>query len=167
MVVRLRHRVALHHHLALAVNGVGDARAAVFERIGPRPVGRLAVEELAEQRKGAAPELRAPPAVHIGRGAVVGVVVGDVAAGVDVEVRGEGPFLHYEVHDTGDSVRAVLSRRSVPEDFHTVDGALGDRVQVHAARAGAHAVREVVDQGGLVLTPAIHEHQRLVGAQAA
>src|SRR5205823_3883192 len=84
----------------------------------------------------------------------------------DVDVRGERSFLHHEVHDTGDSVRAVLSRRSVPEDFHTVDGALGDRVQVHAARAGAHPVREVVHEGGLMPPPTVQQHQGLVRAQA-
>src|SRR2546427_11030214 len=49
VVVRLRSRVALHDHAALVVDGVRKARHAGFERIGPGPVGRLAVEELAEE----------------------------------------------------------------------------------------------------------------------
>src|SRR5207247_5941202 len=44
----LRDRVALDHHLALAVDGVRKVRHAVVTRIGPRPIGRLAVEALSD-----------------------------------------------------------------------------------------------------------------------
>ena len=152
--------------MAFSVDDVCGIGYAVVARIGPRPVGRLAVEKLPEQRERAATELHAPTAVHIGRRAVVGIVARDIAARVDVHVRCERPLFHHQVHDTRDGVGAVLGRRAVPQHLHAVDGTLRNRVQVHAARAGTHAVGEVVHQSGLVLPPAVDQDERLVGGEA-
>ena len=150
----------------MAVDGVRHARSGVFELVCVRPVGRLAVEELAEQGERPAAEPDAPAAVHVDGRPVSGIVARGVAPGVDVHVRRELPFLHDQVHDPRDGIGPVLRRGAVAQHLDPVEGALRHRVQVHAARARAHAVREVVHQRGLVLAPAVDQDERLVGGEA-
>ncbi len=165
VVVRLIHRVLLGDDLSLVVDLVGDARASHLERVGPGPVGRLAVEELGEEPQRAAAQPDPPAAVHVHRRPVVVVVVGDVAAGGSVHEWGELPLLEDEIHHAGDGVGAVLGRGAVTQHLDAIDGARRDRVQVHAAGARPGTVGEGVDQGRLVPPLAVDQHQRVVGAQ--
>ena len=167
MVIGLRHRIALLHHLAFVVDGVGDAGAGILEGVGPGAIGGLPVAELAEHAERSAAERDAPPAVDGHGGAVVRIVVAGVAPQVGVDEGREVAVLEHQVHHPGDGVGAVLRRGPVAEHLDPVERAGGKRVEVDAARARAHAVVEVVDHRGLVAPPAVQQHQGVVRAQAA
>jgi hypothetical protein len=152
VMIGLLHRVPLLDHLPrLGVDRVGHARAGVLGGVRPGPVGRPPVAELAEDAQRTAADADAPAAVHVHGGAVVGIVVGDVPAGVAVNEGGEGAVLEHQVHHPGDGVGAVLGGGAVAEHLDPVQGAGGHGVEVDAARPGA---------------PAVHQHQGVVGAQA-
>src|SRR2546425_12018335 len=89
-----------------------------------------------------------------------------VTAGVCVQVGGELAFPHHDVHDACDGVGAVLRRGPIPQHLEALDGAAGYGAHVDPARPKRHAVGEGVHEGGLMPAPAVHQHQRLVRAQA-
>ncbi|KAF1858517.1 hypothetical protein Lal_00015034 [Lupinus albus] len=72
----------------------------------------------------------------------------------------------FHVDDAGDGVRAVLRGGAVAQHLHVLDGEDGDRVHVRA-RVAAIARAEQVHEGRGVAALAVHEHEGLVGAEAA
>ena len=143
MTARLRHGVALDHHLALAVDRIRHECSGVLDRIGPRAVGRLAIEELTKQGERAAPEPDAQAAVRVDRRAIGSIVTGYVATGVHIQVRGEGPFLHNEVHDARDRVGAVLRRCAASHDLGPLHEHRRNQREVDGAALGLrhHSLR--------------------------
>ena len=82
----------------------------------------------------------------------------DVAAG--------RAFFQDDVDHAGNRVGAVLGRRTIAQYFHMVDGGQGNGVQVDGRRAAAQRTVDV-DHGGRITALAVHQHQGLVGRQAA
>ena len=166
MVVRLRRGIPLDDDAAVD-DRVRHARARVLVRIRPGAIRRLAIEKLAEQSERAAADADAPAAVQIRGGTVVRIIVWVISADTGVQEWRELPFLQHHVDDARDRVRPVLRRGAVPQHVDAVDRARGNGVEIHAGRPGAHAVREGVDERHLMTSPAVDEHQRLIGREAA
>ena len=166
MVVRLRRGIPLDDDAAVD-DRVRHARARVLVRIRPGAIRRLAIEKLAEQSERAAADADAPAAVHIRRGTVVRVTIRVISTDTGVQEWRELPFLQHHVDDARDRVRPVLRRGAVAQHVDAVDGARGNGVEIDAGRPGAHAVREGVDERHLMTAPAVDEHQRLIGREAA
>ncbi len=164
-MIGLGHRIALHEHPPVGGHGIRHAVPAVLERIGPGPVRRLAVQVFAEQGQRPAADPEPDPAARAERRAVVRVVGGEVLAGLDVHERGDRPLAHDEVDHPRDRVRPVLRRGAVAQHFDPVDRDRRDRVEVHAGRSRAGAVRERIHHRGLVAPQAVDQHQGVVGAE--
>jgi len=62
MMIGLGNGVSLDDDMPLAVDGIGEAGTADVEPVRPSPVGRLAVEELSEERERAGSQRGAPAA---------------------------------------------------------------------------------------------------------
>src|SRR5207244_11360347 len=123
--------------------------------------------EIRKQAEGTPTKSDADSAVDVYGRPSIRIVLRYVTAGVCVQVWRELAFPHHDVHDARDGVGAVLGRRPIAEHFDALDGSAGYGVQVHPARAKGHAVGEGVHESRLMPAPAVHQHQRLVGAQAA
>ena len=74
--------------------------------------------------------------------------------------------LEHDVDDAGDGVGAVLRGRAVAQHFDAGDGVGRDGIEVHRRTAAADAAVEV-EHGAAVAALAVHQHQGLVGRQAA
>ncbi len=168
VVIRLGERVALlDEPPGQRVDHIPHAIPVHQEDVGPGAIGGIAVQVLAEQGERSATHAEPESTIDVRGGPVVGIVLGRVATGLHVQERRERPFLHHHVHDAGDSVRAVLGRRAVPQHLDPVDGAAGQGVEVHAGGARPHAVGERVHHRHLMAPPPVHQHQRVVGGEAA
>ena len=75
-------------------------------------------------------------------------------------------FLQFDVDHAGNGVRAVLGGGAIAQHLHVLDRQQGNRIHVRA-RVAAVARAEQVDQGRRVAPLAVHQHQRLVGTEAA
>jgi hypothetical protein len=75
-------------------------------------------------------------------------------------------LLEFDVDHAGDRVRAVLGGGAVAQHLHVLDRQQRDRVHVGAGVA-AVARAEQVHQGRRVAALAVHQHQGLVGTEAA
>ena len=166
MVVRLRRGIPLGDDAAVD-DRVRHARARVLVRIRPGTIRRLAIEKLAEQSERAAADADAQTAVQIRGGTIFRVIIRVISADAGVQEWRELPFLQHHVDDARDRVRAVLRRGAVAQYVDPVDRARGNGVEIHAGRPGAHAVREGVDERHLMAPPAVDEHQRFIGREAA
>ena len=71
-----------------------------------------------------------------------------------------------QIDDTGDGVRAILSRGTVTQHFDAVDGHGWNGVQVDRCRAPADRAVDI-DQSRRVVTLTIEQDQGLVGREAA
>ena len=75
-------------------------------------------------------------------------------------------FLQFDVDHAGDGVRAVLGGSAVAQHLHVLDGQQRNRIHVRA-RVAAVARAKQVDQGRRVAPLAVHQHEGLVGTEAA
>jgi hypothetical protein len=168
VMVGLRHRVVLGDHLTgVRVDHVCHAAARDLEGVRPRAVRGIAVEVFRRERERARAHGQSPRAARVHVLAVVRIVCGEVLAAAHAQRRREPPALHDQVDHARDGVGAVLGRGTVPQHLDVVDGAARDGIHVDAARARGHAVRERVDERGLVPAQPVDQHQRLVGREAA
>jgi hypothetical protein len=75
-------------------------------------------------------------------------------------------LLQDDVDHAGDRVRPVLGGGAVAQHLDVVDGRHRNRIDVGAGRAAADGLLDV-DQRLLVAALAVHQHQQLVGPEAA
>ncbi len=134
MVVGLFQRVVLvDDRPGQGVDVIRDAIGVDQELVRPGPVRRIAMLVLPEEAQGAAAQPDADAGIQVHRGAVVGIPLRHVLAGVRPQERGEPALLHHDVDHTRDGVRPVLRRGAVTQHLDAVDGAAGDGVEIHAA----------------------------------
>ena len=99
--------------------------------------------------------------IHLVAVTVVGL------APTGLERQALGGILQLEVQNAGNSVRAVLGRGPVAQDFDPLQGDGRDNGQVSALRPEIDAVRRQADDRGAVATFAVDEDQGGVGRQPA
>ncbi|CRP40003.1 hypothetical protein PAERUG_E5_London_17_VIM_2_12_12_00506 [Pseudomonas aeruginosa] len=74
--------------------------------------------------------------------------------------------LEDDIDHPGDGVRAVLRRGAVAQHLDALDGGERDGIQVDPGGAALQPAADI-DVGGLVTALAVHQHQHVVGTQAA
>ncbi len=163
-VVVQRHAGVVGQRLAVQ-RRVADGRVAVAPGAlvdagadGPRLLAELRAE--VEETALAETQAAIHPAVL---GQAVAIAVATVVVGEPAAVVGR---LEDDVDHPGDGVRAVLRRGAVAQHLDALDGGERDGVQVDPGGAALQPAADI-DIGGLVAALAVHQHQHVVGTQAA
>ena len=75
-------------------------------------------------------------------------------------------FFERDVDHAGNSVRAILRRRTIAQHLNVVDGEQGHRIHVGTRIAAISRTENIYQRYGMAAF-AINQHQRLIGAQPA
>nr|WMS58830.1 hypothetical protein GNFEDENH_00093 [Pseudomonas sp. QS1027] len=156
---------AIAHHVVALARRVGETvEAGAVGRVAILVFGTAANESAVLPQ--ARTDLGAGKGVAtIGGGTVDGVlmgVIGAVAGGDFATFRG---VVEDDIDHPGNGIGTVLGSCPVTQHFDALDGADGNRVEIH--RRGTPAdFRRVVDQRRSVLALAVDQDQHLVGTHA-